>query len=254
MAREPQELTEFTSLPTPVGSESAGLLWVPERVIREGGIPPLGTTLKNFMPGKVSKGDAVGRGFGDYVFTRQGGLEGGWRSFYFARVRSSGEIATAFRTETQIRLGMSWPAVLTSVATGNLLAYNDAGGTYIASTVWKPVYAVPEYDGPTKVVVEWFASHAPFSLGAASGMQPTGLVLDYGIGSVSIPPCLHGTVTLRYEIPSNHPNYPAQGIEDTFPATTPVTRPSTLVLSDGFRFEEENGLYIRRRETAYAPS
>ncbi len=251
MARQPQELTEFSTLPTPVGEESGALLWVPERKVREGNIPARGTTLKDFMAGKVSKGDAVGRGFGDYVFTRQGDLADGWRGFYFAKARTAEQIAMAYQTEEEIRLGIFWPAVLASGTSSNIRSYNDAGGAYVSGTAYKFTYAKPAYDGPTRVVTEFFASHAPFSIGTPAGMQPTPCTLDYAIGSISIPACLHGEVTLEYTIPSDHPNYEGKTFSSTTPATVPATRPSTLVMSDGYRFE--NGVYIRRKETAYAP-
>lgn len=251
MARDAQEPCLFTTVPTALASESAGLLYVPEKAVKEGSIPPEGTKLKDFMP-KANKADAQPRGFGDYVFTQQGDLQDGYRSFWFSKVRSPEEIAVAFRTEDEQRLGVYWPAVLGTVVAGNLLAYlPDGVSTYVASTVWDFVFSKPAYDGPTKVRVEFFASHAPFTIPAAAGMQPMGGVLDYGIGSVTVPECLHGAFTLSYVIPANHPNYPEQSVSKDFAATTPTTRPESFVLRDGYRFE--NGLYIRRRETAYEP-
>jgi hypothetical protein len=248
--RDQAETSFFTTVPTALVGEDACVLYVKESDITASTVRTRGMTLSAFMP-IVDKEDAVMRGFGEYVLTKQGDLQDGYRAFWFAKQRSPEEITTAYDTEEELRLGISWPAVLTTVNTGNLLAYTADGDTYVASTVWKFVYGKPAYDGPTKVLVEYFASHTKFTLGAAEGMQPMGGTLDYGIGSVSFPPCLHGNFRLTYEIPENHPNYPGQGIYQDFAATTPPMRPTSFVLRDGYRFE--NGLYIRRRETAFAP-
>lgn len=238
------------TVPTALVNVSSGLLWVPEALVKENSIPARGTTLREFMP-LVNKGRAIVDGFGGYKLTMAGELQDGWRAFWFAKERSAEEIATAYLTETNIRLGILWPAVLTSGTSANVLTKKDGGGTYVSGTAYKFVYGKPAYDGPTKVVTEFFASHTDFSIGTPSGMQPTGCTLDYGIGSISIPPCLHGSVTLQYVIPSDHPTYGAATYSDTFAATTPATRPGTVVLSDGYGFE--NGIYIRRKETAYEP-
>jgi hypothetical protein len=250
MAKESLETNPFMTVPTALVSVSSGLLWVPESAVKEDSLPARGTTLRDFMP-NVHKGRAIVDGFGGYKLTMAGELQDGWRAFWFAKERTAEQIATAYLTETEIRLGMLWPAVLSGGTSANVLTKKDGGGTYVSGTAYKFTYAKPVYDGPTKVVTEFFASHTDFSIATPSTMQPMGCTLDYGIGSISIPPCLHGSVTLEYVIPSDHPTYAAATFSDTFAATTPATRPNTLVLRDGYRFE--NGIYIRQKETAYAP-
>lgn len=248
--REPQELTTFTTVPTPVGEESAGLLWVPERMVEAGNVPALGTALKDFMV-RADKADALSRGFGEYVFTQQGGMADGWRSFYFAKLRSAEEIAAPYRTLTGVRSGIPWPAVFGSMATGNLLAYDESGTSYIEGTVWKPTWARKYYDGPVDTVEEWWASHTPFTIPVAAGMQPRSEVFDYGVGSFTLPECLHGALTLTYVI-AESTRRPAQSASMTFDATNLTDWPDYIVLQDGQTFED--GLYIRRRLKALKPA
>lgn len=245
------EQTLFTTIPTQVVGVRACVLYVPEAKLRDETNTAEGTTLAAFMAGTINKGDALVRGFGAYVLTQAGELTNGLQAFYFAKQRTTEEIGTAFRSMKGVRQGIPWPAVFGSMDTGNLLAYDDDGTTsYVQGTVWKPVWAKKYYDGPVSTLEEWFASHAPFDIPLTSGMQPRSEVFDYGVGSYTLPECLHGELTLSYVI-EECTRRPAQTASMTFDATTPTSRPSEIVLQDGQTFED--GLYIRKRLKAYEP-
>lgn len=248
--RDDIESSPFETVPTQVPGLDSGLLWVRESLIREDSVLARGTTLLDFLP-EANKGNALDRGFGSYVLTLAQQAQNGWRPFWFAKVRTAEEIAVAFDTEEQVRQGIYWPAVLSTVDSANLLAYTADSDTYVAGTAYKFNYALQAYDGPTKVLIEYFASHTKPTIAAASGMQPRGGALDYAIGSITVPECLHGALTLSYQIPDNHPSYEGKTFSVTIPATVPTMRPSSFVISDGYKFMD--GLYIQRRETAYAP-
>ncbi len=247
--RESQELTNFSTIPTPVVGERACLLWVPEKELEATTNTSAGTTLKDFLP-KVDKGNAIARGFGGYVLTQAGAQQDGMQSFYFARPRSTEEIATPFRSLNGVRLGIPWPAVFGSMATGDLLAYDENGTSYVEGTIWKPVWARKYYDGPVSVLEEWFASHVPFDIQVAAGMQPRAETFDYGVGSMTLPECLHGAFTLTYSI-GESTRRPAQTASVDYTATNMTDWPDYIVLEDTQSFQD--GIYIRRRLKAFKP-
>jgi len=250
MARENPETSLFTTVPTVLVGERACVLYVPEAKLQAGTATALGTTLQNFMPG-VLKGRALTDGYGPYVLSQMGELADGLQAFWFARPRSSDEIATAFRTVEELKQGLYWPPVLTSVAIANLAEYDSTGTSYISNAVWDFVWAKMGWKGPTKVVTEWFASHAPFTtIADPQGMAEMGGTFDYGVRSMSLPPCLHPLLELSFTIPESS-RYPVQTFTKEFLATNVTDWPSTLVIEDAQTFE--NGLYIRQRQTAYKP-
>jgi hypothetical protein len=126
-----------------------------------------GTTLANALPG-MSKGDALVRGFGSYVFTDNGPVENGWHGFWFARPFTAGEITTPFRSVTELRGGIYRPAVLGGINTFQFKAYDGDGAPYTADSIWD--FDVRDsYDGVTKVLIEYFASHQPHNITVANG-------------------------------------------------------------------------------------
>lgn len=247
--RDPREENPFESVPTAKPGEFAGLLWVHEDRIRGDTTLAAGTTLANAFTG-APKGDAIRRGFGAYVFTDFAGKSGGWHGFWFARVFSNGEKTTAFRTTTDIRQGIPWPAVLQSIATTPFLAYDSNGSSYTADTIWEFGFK-DAYDGPTKVTIEYFASHEPHTITVPTTMRPQGGTFDYGAGSVTFPPCLHPVMNFTFNTGTTSSRYPYQIISRIFQPTNVPDWPSTLVIEDGEVFS--NGLYIRRKVTATAP-
>ena len=249
--RSPRETTPFETLPMDVPGAVVGLLWVNEDKIIGSALPTTGTTLNAFMAGRiVNKGDADRRGFGDYVFTGNGPVDGGWHGFYFSKSYSSGEKTTAFRSMTDTRGGIYWPPIYASGNIYNFQAYDADGVKYTADTIWD-FNIRDSYDGPTNVLIEYFASHEPFSITAPTTMQPEGGTFYYGVGQVSLPRCLHEEILLTYSTGVNNSRYPLQNFSKTFPATNLTTWPATQIIDDGQTFE--NGIYIRRTVTAYRP-
>jgi len=249
MARDPREDCPFETIATLKPGEVAGLLWVPEAAIRGDFTLTPGTTLANALPG-VSKGDAIPRGFGSYVFTDNGPVQNGWHGFWFARPFSAGEITTPFRSVTELRGGIYWPAVLGGFSVYNFQAYDSDGVKYIADVIWD--FSLRDsYDGPTKVLIEYFASHTPHSITTPTSMQPEGGTFYYGVAQVTIPKCLHPIITLSYSTGTNNSRYPYQNFSKQFPATNLTAWPATITVDDGETFD--NGLYIRRRVTGYRP-
>lgn len=251
MAREGSETTRFTTVATPIAGVRSCVVYVPEEWLDDDTDTSEGILLKNFMPRKVDLGRAMRRKYGDHALTRAGELVDGLQAFWFAKVRTPEQIAVAFRSMNGVRLGIPWPAVFGSMSTGNLLAYDSDGNSYVQGTVWKPNWTKKYYDGPVSVLEEWFASHEPFDIPTASGMQPRSEVFDYGVGSFTLPECLHGSLTLSYVIEES-PARPAQTASMTFDATNMTAWPNFIVLQDGQTFED--GLYIRRRLKAFKPS
>ena len=249
MARDPREDCPFQTVATLKPGEVAGLLWVPESAIRGDFTLSPGTTLATALPG-VSKGDALVRGFGSYVFTDNGPVENGWHGFWFARPFTAGEITTPFRSVTELRGGIYWPAVLGGINTFQFKAYDGDGAPYTADNIWD--FDVRDsYDGVTKVLIEYFASHQPHNITVPTVMQPEGGTFYYGVGQLNLPKCLHPQVTLSYSTGTSNSRYPYQMFSKTFPTTSVTAWPATITVDDGETFD--NGLYIRRKVTGYRP-
>jgi hypothetical protein len=248
--RDTREQTPFETVATLKPGELAGLLWVNEDALRAATPLTLGTTLANFLPG-VPKGDALRRGFGTYVFTNDGPKEGGWHGFYFARVFSSEQKTTAFRTMTEVRGGIYWPPVLTGANVRNFQAFDGDGGLYTADVIWD-FQIRDSYDGPTRVVIEYFASHEPHTIAMPTSMQPEGGTFYYGVAQVSIPKCLHPLLQLNYSTGSASTRFPLQTFSKSLPATNMTEWPASIVIDDGEVFD--NGIYLRRKVTAYRPT
>lgn len=230
--------------------EVGALLWVREEFLRGNTTLTPGTALSAFLP-SAPKGDAISRGFGAYVFTEAGPADSGWHGFWFSRVFSSGEKTTAFRTMTEVRKGIYWPPVCAGLNVQNFQAYDGDGTEYTADVIWD--FNIRDaYDGPTRVVIEYFASHEPHTISAPTSMQPEGGTFFYGVGQVTLPKCLHPALTLEYSTGNASTRFPYQVFSKTFPATNLTEWPSTIIDDDGEVFD--NGLYIRRKVTAYRPT
>lgn len=249
--RDPRETTPFETRDTVKPGEVAGLLWLPEGKIRGDFTLAAGTTLQAaFATLAVNKGDALTRGFGSYVFTDNGPIEAGWHSFWFARPFTSGEKTTAFRTLTDVQRGIYWPPVYNGANVRNFQAYDSNSVLYTADVIWD-FDLRDAYDGPTQVLIEYFASHESHNIQAPTVMQPEGGTFYYGVAQVSIPRCLHPSLTLTYSTGTNSSRYPLQEFSKTFPATNLTAWPATQVVDDSEKFE--GGLFIRRKVTAYRP-
>lgn len=251
MARESLEQCPFTTVPTDVPGVDGAVLYVPERSIREDTVKTLGTTLADFMvPEGVFKGDALDRGYGSYVLSKAGDLADGWRAFWFAKVRTEEEIGTAYRTVPGIDQGQYWPPVLNTAVVAYLMAYDGNGESYVDRIVWDFAWTKKAYSGPVDVVEEFFASHVPFEGLTAEGMQDMGGTFDYGLGSMTLPQCLHGALDFTVEIGESS-RYPLQTFTKHFDATVPTTWPDELITYDRQVFDA--GLYLRKRIKALKP-
>lgn len=247
--RDPREQNPFEVIKTVKPGELAGLLWVREEHLRGSTTLTAGTALSAFLTA-APKGDAISRGFGSYVFTENGPAEAGWHGFYFARPFSAGEKTTAFRTLTDVRRGIFWPPVLAGLNVYNFQAYDADGAEYTADIIWD-FNLRDAYDGPTRLVIEYFASHEPHTISTPTSMQPEGGTFYYGVGQVSIPRCLHPYMELTYSTGNASTRYPWQTFTKAFPATNLTAWPATQIIDDSETFD--NGLYIRRKVTAYRP-
>ena len=248
--RDPREQTPFETVATVMPGVVSGQLWVQQDKLFHSTSMAVGTALRSFLP-QVQKGDALARGFGDYVFTDNGPVDRGWHSFFFAKPFTSGEKTTAFRTMTEVRGGIYWPAILASGNIYNFQAYDGDGVAYTADVIWD-FNVRDSYDGPTRVVIEYFASHEPHTISMPTSMQPEGGTFYYGVAQVSIPKCLHPSLTLTYSTGNESTRFPYQTFSKTFPATNVTSWPATIVIDDGETFD--NGIYVRRKVTAYRPT
>lgn len=247
--RDNLESSPFETMPTQVPGLDSGLLWVPEKLIQEDTPQAPGTKLKDFLP-QANKGDALDRGYGDYVLSLAQPAQQGWRPFWFAKERSPEEIAVAFRTKPGLTMGMYWPPVISTPVAAYLMAYDENGDSYVDQIVWDFAYADKAYRGPTKIVEEYFASHAPITFSLPDRMQEQGDFFDYGLGSVTIPPSLHGSFTLEVVIPESS-RRPTQTFTKIISATTPATRPDEVVIDIDDNFDA--GIFIAKKVTAYKP-
>lgn len=250
MAREGSELTRFATVATPIAGVRSCVVWVPEEWLDDDTDTSEGILLKNFMPRKVDLGRALRRKYGNHALTQAGEQADGLQAFWFAKVRTPEQIAVPYRTLRKDRMGIPWPPVLFDVAAANIVRYDDDGSPFVAGTVWDFDYSKKFYDGLTKVEEEWYMSHTSFNVPAPQVMQPMGGTLPYDGGSVTVPECLHGAFTLTYTVEES-PRAPAATYEKIFAATTPTTRPATMVLEQEEVFQ--NGVYILRIVKAYEP-
>ena len=240
-------------MPTPLVGEDACVLYVREKDVKATPARVPGTTLADFMPW-LDKADALRRGFGTYVLSQSGELAGDMRAFYFVRPRSPEESAIPYRVLSGIRQGLYWPPVLSEVVGTNLARSESDGTSYVDQVVWDFHFFNQAYRGPTSVREEWYASHEPFDIPPAVGLQDEGGVFDYGVGSVTLPSCLHGYLELTFATGPDNPHYPDQTFSKIFLPTYPTAWPSSLVLEDEQSFDPGSGLYIRKRLVALRPS
>lgn len=247
--RDAREQSPFETVSTVMPGLLSGLLWVHETHLLASTALTPGTTLANFVTA-APKGDARAKGFNDYVFTDFGPVDSGWHGFYFAKPFSAEQKTTAFRSVPDVRGGIYWYPVYASGNITNFQAYDNDGVKYTADVIWD--FNIRDgYDGPTRCVIEYFASHEPFTIAAPTTMQPEGGTFYYGVGQVSLPRCLHPEITLTYSTGVNNARYPLQTFSKTFPATNLTEWPATQIVDDGQTFD--NGIYIRRTVTAYRP-
>lgn len=227
------------------------ILWVDEKYFTASTSLSTGTTLTNFMSSlDIPKADAVEK-YGSWVYSGQASRQNGCLRFWFTASRSAGEISTAFLTLTEVRAGVYWPPVLTAANIRNFYAYDADGTSYVADVSWD-FQIRDSYAGPTRTVIEYFASHAPHTISTPTSPQPEGGTFYYGVAQVTIPKCLHPWMLLTYSTGNESARFPSQSFSKVFPATNLIGWPSTMVLDDGEVFD--NGIYIRRKVTAYRPT
>lgn len=246
---------EFEPIPSIEPGVPDFVVRVPSSLIRADKMPVLGSTYAAFqLPLSIRRNEGWTQSY-IYIFSGTGGSSGQpdksllWE-FYFTKDRGTGDAVTPFRTMIEYIRGVYWPPVLETITWGNFSAYDSSGVEYIADTNWD-ITLKSAYDGPTKVVTEYFASHAPFTLTAPTSMRPQGGVFYYGTGSLTLPQCLHPSFDLTFTTGTDNVRYPYQTFTKSFVATNYTNWPTTIILEDKQSYS--NGLYLREKTTAYIP-
>jgi hypothetical protein len=148
-----------------------------------------------------------------------------------------------------------WPAVLSGV-TARVWTKREGG----AQTYAEPEFSKEEYRGPCKAFIqETFSVTAPAvkSVGNPSGvappesMLPLPIVVQSPFFGISVKPTLHTALTFTILSGTTDPVYEYSGGVYNFPATTPPSRPASVVDSDEVR--PFRGGYMRTKVTVYQP-
>lgn len=131
---------------------------------------------------------------------------------------------------------VSLPSVLVSIektewwhkevtdANGNVQPRYLVQGNYIPH--------LRHYSGVYLVTYSLFWSTTAHSLGGATNFRPESFAWSSPFGSGSVPPCLHGTVTLSWSTGTTHPDLEYATGTSTFNATSPSGVSGTIVLQD----------------------
>lgn len=127
----------------------------------------------------------------------------------------------------------SWPATLTSAdITFKVITAKNKDGTTYTRTYPRVDFAVPAYRGPTKMKVEQWWS--PTAIPEGSMPVTTKLIareIEYTGANYSlrIDPSLHGSIAFVDTIGTSDPNFVQAAYGETFSATTPTSRPNSLI-------------------------
>jgi len=252
MGLNSQEPCAFKVVPTPVVTERAGVLYVPEKYFKESTVVTRGTTLAAFLPG-VDKADALNRGYGAYTLTEPTEAPDGYLGFYFNKPKTSEQKATAIRNPVYEREPSSyWPPVVNSI-----VALEKSDGTWTFELSMKE-----SYDGPVWTKTEEFFSPDEFDITQPTGMRPLsfdgrlrvgGLPYDSDYGRLQLPRCLRSAASFVVTIPSftiGAINYTSASM---YVEATPnyTDWPATLITYDKQR--QVSGGWLRRTVTEYKP-
>lgn len=142
-----------------------------------------------------------------------------------------------------------WPAVLDSVTPYELDIWpRNAGGDdmYV-----RPLYSKEAYRGPCKaVVLETFHVTAP-TPSEPNVMMPLPIDVSTPFFSLNVGPCLHDTLSFSITSGTSHPIYDYAGGTYSYPATSPIDWPASILAVDEVR--PFRGGFLRTRVTVYPP-
>ncbi len=259
MPIEARETTHFYTLPTEDVAEDVAVLRVIESAIRADTVRTVGTALKDFMPDQP-KGDAIDRGFGDYILTRPGPKEDGYHSYFFAKPKTAAQMAVPFRSTPRAEV-IPWPTMMRNLHGGmaRRIAFREADVFYDSQinnerTVREFVDKYEKIPGgqyATEIVVEEFQSPTPWPQLEVQTLVTTTVRYFYKGTQLSLD-CLHDDVTIPEQLADfeldgdfGNPGAQEQPAGQFFPATRPK-KWQPYVLSDDQEFR--NGLYYRVRK------
>jgi hypothetical protein len=202
-AREP---THFETRPTEDVGEVSALLWVNETFMHASTTITTGTTLAAFLPA-VPKGDALTRGFGDYLLSAPAGKRDGYHGYLFAKPKTAVQKRTPFRSVTKV-MPVSWPNWLRNLHGGMVervlnMESGASGATATSNTVTRREFQdryelIPGGQISTEVMEEEFHSPTPFTDLDSEIPVPTHVRYFYKGTQLSID-CLHDDVFVPEE-------------------------------------------------------
>jgi hypothetical protein len=143
-------------------------------------------------------------------------------------------------------INFPWPAVLASV---NVQTITNNG--FPVQVIVTPLWQNYAYNGPCRAtIVESWSLTTP-AVGTVTSMVETPIVYQGVFFSVSIPACLHGTITFVESSGTNNPNYDNFSRTQTFNPTNYTLWPSSILGASSVT--PYKGGYLQRSTTSYRP-
>jgi hypothetical protein len=96
----------------------------------------------------------------------------------------------------------------------------------------QPYFELTDFSGSYVLTVTESWQKDAFTDLAPTLFQPRGISWASPFGSVSIPPCLHGSVTYYYSTGTEHPRFSYMVGSYAFPATSPANLSGTIIVED----------------------
>jgi hypothetical protein len=171
-------------------------------------------------------------------------LSSNWYAITERQVVSS-SFALNGRTYTTT-VDFSWPADLGGIAVDTWNRKDGGFENYV-----RPIYTKDAYSGPCRAVVtESFHVSVP-TVEQPEVLQPLPINISNPLFSVSVGATLHAASTVSVSTGTEHPVYVYTAGNYPIQATTPTSRPSSLLASDSV--QPFRGGFIRKQVRVFAP-
>lgn len=202
--------------------------------------------IRSFSQNKVVEGTPGTTVGVDGVYTEVKPINTLWSTKTTRRAAGLAGATSKIRT-TNIVVDYFWPAVLSSIYQA---PWARKDGTSQIFTL--PVYARNAYNGPCKAqkIEEWSAT-APSPI-VPDVLDPMPIVYNGPNVQFSIPACLHANYTFNETVGTNDPVWVAGIFSQTFPATSFVTWPASVVAS--FSVRRIYGGFLSQLIRVYPPA
>jgi hypothetical protein len=202
--------------------------------------------IRPFFQNKVLAGTGGTTVGADGVYSEVSPINTLWSTKTTRRAAGLAGSTTKTRT-TNIVVDYFWPAVLSSIYQA---PWARKDGTSQIFTF--PVYARNAYNGPCEArkIEEWSAT-APSAI-LPTVLDPMPIVYNGPNVQFSIPACLHASYTFNETVGTNDPVWVAGIFSQTFPATSFITWPASVVAS--FSVRRIYGGFLSQKIVVYSPA